>query len=1259
MQQRERSGRPGTWLEPPQVECLREACYDDAFQPSLHQRNEAIVAVLYDAGLSVGDLVRLDVDHVDFGARTLTVPPPADEADRSPATIPLDPDRSIGTVRLLKSYLYNRSKDAAALFPSRKRTRMTPKAVRDVIRKVARAADIHPCTPDGPAEHDAMSPHTLRHSTAWRVLNVENGDLGDVQRRLRHASRRTTERLYGDLEPGCIAGTGDLSGTDAEGFLDFIPDGFVVLDGDWRVTFLNRFSLEAIEEDAEEVLGRTVWEAFPDLVGTRFEDAFRDAVRCRETIAFEEYYPPTDDWLSVHAYPTGDGLSVHATPVSERRRRERELERYETIFETIVDGVYTLDADLNFDMVNDALVDMSGYSREKLLASDGSLLADEEELERGAKERAALIAGEADSFTHEGEMHTADGEIKPIEGHVSLLPSDDGFAGTVGIVRDVTRQRERERELERYETIIETIDDGVYTLDGEMRFETVNDAFAAMTGYTREELIGSDLSLIVDDATREYGRALREEIRESDLDVASLEVSVFSADDEEIPVEVRFSSLPGDEGEHRTVGVVRNISERKRRERELREEQAFTQSVLDTIPDMFYAVGTDLTFLRWNDQLTDVTGYSGDEVVDMHPLEFIPESDHEEISGAIAKMLNEGLTQTVEAGLLTREGEKIPYEYNGSPITDGTGEIIGLAGTARDITDQREHERTLTALHGSTRELIHAETKAEVCRIIVETATDVLNLSGVITHLYDPETDLLRPAAQDISASEINPPKDLPATDTSLVGHTYTTGETAVFDDVNESDLLRRPSTILRSGLFIPLGRHGTFLAGSTEVGVFDQQTMELADIFAASAEAALDRVEREEELRQRGRTLARQRDELETLNDINVLMQEVRRSMLRASTRKEIERTICEHLADSPFYRYAWVTERDLTGDNLVPATILGIDEGRAREMADIYRETGVETLGERALRTGETEVASTAHDEEWFSAEALTFARRYDYHSTIAVPLTYGSTSYGVLGVVASSPDAFSEREQAAFTTLGETIGFAISAVQNRQLLLTDSVVELEFEGTTDREAVIALARELDCRCVLRGSVAGSDGRLLHYVCFERTTADRIRGALSDSDEFDQFRIVEESDETCLVELEFTGSAPKHLVRAGAHVRTAVVDGGQARFVAEITPDADVRGLVDSFLAAYPGLSLSSKQTIDRPIETAKEFREGIDELLTAKQRTSLQAAYHAGYYEWPRGSTAEEIAESMGVSSPTLHHHLRRSHRKLLQSIFDDGV
>lgn len=101
-------------------------------------------------------------------------------------------------IRLLSSYLVNRWKDAHALFPSRKADRITEQGVRYVLHDVAEVADVRPWKIDGSrGDASGVTPHALRHSVAYRMMNIEDGNtLYDVRNRLRHRSIQTTERIY-------------------------------------------------------------------------------------------------------------------------------------------------------------------------------------------------------------------------------------------------------------------------------------------------------------------------------------------------------------------------------------------------------------------------------------------------------------------------------------------------------------------------------------------------------------------------------------------------------------------------------------------------------------------------------------------------------------------------------------------------------------------------------------------------------------------------------------------------------------------------------------------------------------------------------------------------------------------------------------------------------------------------------------------------------------------------------------------------------
>jgi integrase len=100
----------------------------------------------------------------------------------------------------LRRYVGDCYDNSLALFPSQKSTRLTGKASNDIVKRLARRADVEPYS-YGRGHPDDVSAHTLRHSVAWRMLRTEDGNtLYDVRNRLRHATIVTTERKYDRFE---------------------------------------------------------------------------------------------------------------------------------------------------------------------------------------------------------------------------------------------------------------------------------------------------------------------------------------------------------------------------------------------------------------------------------------------------------------------------------------------------------------------------------------------------------------------------------------------------------------------------------------------------------------------------------------------------------------------------------------------------------------------------------------------------------------------------------------------------------------------------------------------------------------------------------------------------------------------------------------------------------------------------------------------------------------------------------------------------
>jgi PAS domain S-box-containing protein len=107
--------------------------------------------------------------------------------------------------------------------------------------------------------------------------------------------------------------------------LERITDAFFAVDTGWRFTYLNRQAERILRRSREELLGQSLWEEFPDAVGSRFYEKYHEAVESGTSVHFEAFYEALDHWVEVHAYPSGEGLTVYFRDVTERRRAREAL----------------------------------------------------------------------------------------------------------------------------------------------------------------------------------------------------------------------------------------------------------------------------------------------------------------------------------------------------------------------------------------------------------------------------------------------------------------------------------------------------------------------------------------------------------------------------------------------------------------------------------------------------------------------------------------------------------------------------------------------------------------------------------------------------------------------------------------------------------------------------------------------------------------------------------------------------------------------
>ena len=779
-------------------------------------------------------------------------------------------------------------------------------------------------------------------------------------------------------------------------------------------------------------------------------------------------------------------------------------------------------------------------------------------------------------------------------------------------------------------------DHAVCPLDSDGRVAAWNDGARRLTGYDEDDVVGTHYEVFFTAAQREAGlpaellERARADGRTEDegwrlrrdgsrIWAREVIVSVREADVEESSESDHGGDSPGaSDGRGDIVGYVRLLQDRSA-ERELREERAFTESVFEAQPDIVYAFDADRNYRKWNDRVPEVTGYTESELREMDPLEFVAPEHRDRIADAITRILEGSEHVDVEADLLTKDGRRIPYEFNSAPITDDSGTVLGFAGIGRDVTERKDRERELREERALTESIFAAQ-------------PDLL-------YAYDTEGNLIhwndrleRVSGYDADELEGMSPLDFIAPP-----------DRDRIDEAIERILEHRERVAAEARVMQKDGEYVPYEFNSAPIT--DDSGTVLG--FTGIGRDVSDRKAREREL--------------ERLERLNATIRTVDETMVTAETRDEIESAIVEAFAAADDTRFAVIGRVDTTDAGRLSwdaRAWAGIDTAGAKSVLSSYLDPPGD-VGESVLETG---TVHCYHDlrgsdvDDW-----RTDARRRDYGSIAVVPIAASGRTYGLLVVSGVEPTAFGDREREVLQEFGATVGHAINAMAVRRLLYHDTVVELEFESTDRGEVCIDLSARLDCWLRLDHVLPLTDEQFVYYVTARDVDPTRLESIAADHPGVTECRLIDATATDSHWELVVDGPTVAGLLADyGARMRSNVADRGVGNGVVQVSPDADVRDLVETITAAYPETELVSKRTVERPVETAGDFRRRVRAELTDKQRAALEAAYYGGYFEWPtRDSDASEIADRLGIARQTFHQHLRVAQAKLLTAYFEAGT
>jgi PAS domain S-box-containing protein len=223
--------------------------------------------------------------------------------------------------------------------------------------------------------------------------------------------------------------------------LGSITDAFMVLDREWTITYMNDRAAALTGHVPTDYIGRNHWEAFPESVGSPFDQAYRRALTGEYAVRVEAYYPPIGRWLQATAYPSAEGLTVVGQDVTDRVRAHEASTYLAAIVASSADAIIGKKLDGTITSWNAAAERIFGYSAAEMIGSSVYRLIPPalHDSEREVLRRVAT--GEPVTFS-EAPRRRKDGAEIHIALTISPIRDETGkVVGASSIKRDITAEK--------------------------------------------------------------------------------------------------------------------------------------------------------------------------------------------------------------------------------------------------------------------------------------------------------------------------------------------------------------------------------------------------------------------------------------------------------------------------------------------------------------------------------------------------------------------------------------------------------------------------------------------------------------------------------------------------------------------------------------------------------------------------------------------------------------------------------------------------
>nr|WP_051470032.1 PAS domain S-box protein [Fischerella sp. PCC 9605] len=496
----------------------------------------------------------------------------------------------------------------------------------------------------------------------------------------------------------------EAANANLENVLASIKDQFLVLDREWRYTYVNKRVVEVTGIRREDLLGKNIWELFADTVGSELYTQAHRAVSDQTPVQFEYFYPRWNRWFENRIYPTDDGVSILVTEITDRKQAQQELQQTLQTLSTLIKAsplpIVVIKPDMIVQLWNPAAERLFGWSETEVLGQPIPVVPEEKQQEC-RQLRAAVANGEIFAGV-ETYRRKRDGSTAIVSISAAPLYDESGSVNAIVLIfQDITERQRAQEALQESEArlrlAIKVARLGTWRYDPSTDLIELDERMREIWGVS-DDTVRLPLPIVIerihpDDRTR-VAIAVSTALDPRLSGTYDIEYRIVWSDGSERWVSANGQAQFEGEGISRHpvgfIGTALDITDRKIAETTLRQSEERYRYLAESIPQLVWTADANGMLTDVNQRWLEFTGLTLAQAQTEGWQAIVHPDDVPTLSQNWAAAQQAGINYRDEGRIRRADGAYRWHLHQAVPLKNAQDQAIKWFGTATDIENQKQ-----------------------------------------------------------------------------------------------------------------------------------------------------------------------------------------------------------------------------------------------------------------------------------------------------------------------------------------------------------------------------------------------------------------------------------------------------------------------------------------------------------------------------------------------------------------------------------------